>query len=382
MAITFTNGKIYRFINNKYSEKALNVYGTNAASTGRNVCLYTDTPSDVMQQWKYSVDTGVGVRLHSTVNNNYVLDRSDGSISGSANNNAHLCAVGSTSARDSALSFVHVSGNTYRIRLASRVNNAWLFLTAANGNGSPASSITTSNITTANGNVYWAEEAVAGTTAYDKQCWNVEEVGGSSGDPSTGSGQKLRMPINGVNVLSASRTTDYDSSYYSEYNALHYGGDIACALGTELKGLGTGTVEEIGENVKEGKFVCVRYNSCIPVDGGDARDIIIRYFHMNTVDVAKNDGVTTSVILGTSGCSGDWAFNAKHVHIEVDTDVNYPNYTPSIPSGHAGGNLYAGTDTCLNPFDWFYSYDGQSKSRYSGSDDTWVFPNDMTEHTP
>ncbi len=103
--------------------KALNVYGTNTASTGRNVCLYTDTPSDTMQKWKYSEDSGVSARLHSTVNNNYVLDRSDGSVSGSANNNAHLCSVGSTGVKDSALTFINVSGNICRIRLTNRIKH-------------------------------------------------------------------------------------------------------------------------------------------------------------------------------------------------------------------------------------------------------------------
>jgi len=210
--------------------KALNVYGTNAASTGRNVCLYTDTPSDTMQKWKYSEDSGIGARLHSTVNNNYVLDRSDGSVSGSANNNAHLCAVGSTSARDSALTFVNVSGNTYRIRLANRINNTWLFLTAANGNSSPASSITASNISSANGNVYWAEEAITGTVGYNKQCWTVEEVGGSSGGGEGGGD----YTINGVKLPLADWqpgkywTTDGKPTDLEGTNSLHYNG-IQCA---------------------------------------------------------------------------------------------------------------------------------------------------------
>ena len=88
-----------------------------------------------------------------------------------------------------------------------------------------------------------------------------------------------------------------------------------------------------------------------------------------------------STILGYSGNTGAWAFKANHVHIEVDRDTEHPNYTPSIPASRNGGDLMAGNDlTCENPFDWFYTYSGQTKSRYWDSDETWVFPEDMENH--
>lgn len=193
--MSFIHGHTYRLFSVAYPSLALNVYGTNAASTGRNVCLYDkdENPNDPMQKWKYQEDS-VGKRLHSYVNNGYVLDRSSG-ITNSAANNAHLCATGSTNGADSALYFVPVSGeeNVYRIRLNSRVDGVWRFLTAANNNGTtPASSITTvSQLSSANKNVYWAEEATTvGSTAYNKQCWTVVDIdatssgntGGNTGD--------------------------------------------------------------------------------------------------------------------------------------------------------------------------------------------------------
>ena len=181
----FIHGHTYRFFSVAYPSLALNVYGTNAASTGRNVCLYNkDTdPDDPMQKWKFQEDAGVGKRLHSFVNGNYVLDRSSG-ITNSYANNAHLCATSQTSATDSELYFLPVSieDNTYRIRLDSAANGL-LYLTAANNkSGTPASSISTeSQLTSAIKNVYWATAEPVGTTGYDKQCWTVVDLDATSG---------------------------------------------------------------------------------------------------------------------------------------------------------------------------------------------------------
>lgn len=161
---TIPNG-IYRFTNQYFSSRALNVIGTNAASTGRNVCLYEDTLSDPMQKWslqRYATATIDGsiyptYRLHSIVNNAFVLDRSDGSIRTSYNNNAHLCKTTATSANDSELIFKELSDNTYLIRL--RYYDLYLTATTDPGN-SPSSAISTSEALSGGeggkGNVYWA----------------------------------------------------------------------------------------------------------------------------------------------------------------------------------------------------------------------------------
>ena len=77
--MAFENGKTYRFVNRCYAGFALNVFGTKAASTGRNVCLYANDPTDIMQDWVVQERNG-GYRLHSAVNQSYVLDCSDGSL--------------------------------------------------------------------------------------------------------------------------------------------------------------------------------------------------------------------------------------------------------------------------------------------------------------
>lgn len=193
----FIEGKKYRFTNMYWTDKALNVYGTNAASTGRNVCLYDNTPTDNMQVWKYSNDTGIGVRLHSVINDSYVLDRSSG-ITGSYINNAHLCSKGQTSARDSALFFESAGSNVYRIRLANGINNKLLYLTAANNYaGMPTAKIDSyEQLTKGIKNVYWTEKADSSDPeASAKQCWKAVLAENESTNAITDGTYRIRANI-------------------------------------------------------------------------------------------------------------------------------------------------------------------------------------------
>lgn len=204
--MSFIHGHTYRLFSVAYPTLALNVYGTNAASTGRNVCLYDkdENPNDIMQKWyvtKFSENDDYGFVMRSKVDNSFVLDRSDGSVSSSYNNNAHLCKETYTTALDCRVEPINVQGNIYRICLPGRN----LYLTAANGNGTnPTSSITTqSQLTGANKNVYWAAEATTvGSTAYNKQCWTVvdldaeEEEGGG-----TETGNDIKIPSSKYNYI-------------------------------------------------------------------------------------------------------------------------------------------------------------------------------------
>ncbi len=354
---------------NAYSGKMLNLYG-GYTTDGTNVCQYTEDNSDE-QKWTLGDDS----KLYTYGSTDKCLDKYTSS-SNAKNRNADIW----TNSDDDNQKVTFVPTGSYvKIQLIGTSYFLTAYYGTANGGNTDAR-----KVPGAEGNVYWATEDDVTNT--NQQKWLATLVNSSSnGDNETETGtiQKLRLPINGVNVLSASRTTSYSSSYYGQYTALHYGGDIACGNRTVLKALGTGTVVGKGYNEKEGNFITVRYNNCISCNGVTPRDIAVRYFHMDEVTSNVGDIVSTSTIIGYSGNTGAWAFGNNHVHIEVDTDVNYPNHTPSLSSTTAGGGLYAGNDsTGENPFDWFYTYSGQSKSRYWDSDETWVFPEDMVDHSP
>lgn len=366
-----TVGKTYLFQNKADGSRSLNVWcsSTYPATNLSNVCLWETDTDDTAQQWILArADNNTNYVLKSVENSAKCLDLYTGTGDG-ANINAHLYSQSSTS----YLIFENGEySNTVRIRLAGTTKNGY-YLTANQGSHGTR----TGKGVNSNGNVYFYSTLLTDNS----QEWEIIEIGSSSGGETGGNGQKLKLPINGVNIISASRTTDPNSSYADSYNgSFHYGADIACGNGTELKGLGSGTVVGKGYNAKEGNFISVKYQNCIPVDAGNNKDLIVRYFHMNSVSADIDDSVTTSTLLGKSGNTGAWS-GGYHVHVEVDTDTEYPNYTPSLQnSNNNGGGLYKGTDSCENPFDWFFTYSGQSKSRYSGSDETWVFSEDMVEH--
>ena len=370
-----TVGKTYLFQNKADGGRSLNVWCNSTYPAGNlsNVCLWKTDKNDNAQRWTLSYSkNGDNYVLKSEENSAKCLDLYTGTGSG-ANINAHLYSESSTS----YLIFENGAySNTVRIRLAGTTKNGY-YLTANQGN--PGSN--DGRGVKSDGNVYFYSKLLDD----ESQEWEIIDPDSSSGGSSSGggeNGQKLRLPINGVNTLSASRTTDPNSSYAGSYNgSSHYGADIACSAGTILKGLGNGTVVGTGYNTKEGYFISVKYLNCIPVSGGTYKDLIVRYFHMKSVSAKLNDAVTTSTTLGESGNTGEWCSGA-HVHVEVDTDTAYPNYTPSLQnSNNNGGGLYKGTDSCENPFDWFFTYSGQSKARYWDSDETWVFPEDMVEHS-
>ena len=315
MAITLN--KEYRFINKEYSNMALNVYGTSSVSNGRNVCLYDKDadPDDEMQRWKYQYDSGYGNRLHCMKDTNYVLDRSSG-MTNSCANNAHTYKGTSTTAAESAITFIPVSGetNVYRIRLANRIDNEFLFLTAANNNGTlPASAITSSTLTTANKNVYWAVEATSGA-AYRKQCWEAKEYtsGGSSSGGETGG--SYCWPTEGKRL---------NTSYPYDPSNGHLGVDIQPlqkgVAGDEVYAYTDGCVSfirnSIANNPSEGYTVRIHHNNPLESQNGYAR-IRTQYMHLNSAPlVSVGDYVTAGQLIGYMGTTGN--STGVHLHFEV-----------------------------------------------------------------
>ena len=321
--MAFVNGRTYRFINKFFSDYALNVYGTNAASTGRNVCLYGDDPTDIMQDWVVKTN-GTGYRLHSAVNESFVLDRSDGSLANSYLNNAHLCATTQTSTADSRVEFEKVSDNVYRIYLPAHD----LYLTATNinvnANGLPASSI--SNATALKGgtggesNVYWATRSSS-----TKQQWRVEpEVDGGT-DPEPGLG-------NFVWPTESRQITNKQSS-------IHDGVDIGPLVdkvpGDKIYAFMDGVVSAVvnpTSNPYEG--YSVRIHHVNPINNG-YENIRSQYMHMQSMPlVSVGQSVKAGKLLGYMGNTGnvspiptpDDPGAGTHLHFEVrgGTENDFP----------------------------------------------------------
>ena len=195
--MTIVNGRAYRFINVYHNGYGLNIYGTGASDIkgGQNVCLYSESPTDSMQQWEIEERGSNGYRLHAVPKPSYVLDCSDGSISTSYKNNAHMCAGTGTTDADCAVEFEYVGGNQVRIHLGQK----GLCLTAttvAESDAELSNNISTSAAlrggSEGRGNVYWKTPADEGSLTWKKQCWEVIEVGGGT-DPEPEPGTKMTL---------------------------------------------------------------------------------------------------------------------------------------------------------------------------------------------
>lgn len=187
MAIEIKDGGTYRIYPIRLQGVALNAYGSSATTSGQNVCLYKDTPSDTMQDWIIrAVDLDEGsYQIHSANNTEFVLDRSNGVLRTSRNNNAHLCELSGTDLNDSEVMITTPAGDSQGhvfIKLKAAINGQVLYLTSTNYSSSDStpSSITSSMALNTNGNVYWAPQSSA-TRAY--QYWRLEKQGDSGETP-------------------------------------------------------------------------------------------------------------------------------------------------------------------------------------------------------
>lgn len=177
--------------------------------------------------------------------------------------------------------------------------------------------------------------------------------------------QKLALPLNTCEI-----NVGYKKTYAPGYNingtsAIHYGVDfIGYTYANNYRFFASGNGVVLGVNntfipdeqrgtlpkYTVGKWVAVKYYD---VEGYG--DLVVRYFHMDNVEVSVGQQVTLNTVLGSYGETGDYCFG-KHIHVEVDTDTQYWNYTPTISRATACGlkKGYTGdNDTTINPLSVF-----------------------------
>ena len=356
------NGKTYRFINVYHDGYGLNIYGTKDTDIkgGQNVCLYSASTTDQMQQWEIEERGSNGYRLHAVLKPSYVLDCSDGSISTSYKNNAHMCAETGTTDVDCAVEFEYVSSNQVRIHLGQK----GLCLTAttvAENDAELSNNISTSAAlrggSTGRGNVYWASPASEGSMTWKKQCWEVVEVGGGT-DPDPEPGEDITvtgMPdcieygeekteyfhpdsgmVNGSWSKNDGLTKEeavrsfyhkvfgYDphddqhflyNLYGAKYNAdgyrgkYHTGIDMYGIPGTAANGEDKLTIHSAHAGTVV--FIGTGYGTVAIYDGHRT----YLYLHMKNICVSAGDSIKVGDKLGIQSHTG--LTNGDHLHIEV-----------------------------------------------------------------
>lgn len=157
--------------------------------------------------------------------------------------------------------------------------------------------------------------------------------------------QKLILPINKCRI-----TASYlNKNYEKEFGYTHYGVDMTDKDRKDytVYASGKGKVSHAGFNKSGGNVVVIIYRDC-QLPNGNTRDIVLRYFHLKTIKVKVGQNVNKDTIIGLYGNTG--YSSGAHLHLECDTDVNYPNYTPQIASASSNEVLKKGVaHTMLNP---------------------------------
>ena len=160
--------------------------------------------------------------------------------------------------------------------------------------------------------------------------------------------QNLALPLNKCVIQTGYKD---EAPGYSHLGAgqRHYGTDMTSAAGiTTVYASCNGIVKGINRNNPNetvGLWVIIQYDTVI----GFNQPLIVRYFHLESVDSNLNVGnrVTLDTVIGKYGKTGGAGVNTgKHLHVEVDTDLNAWNYTPTIAS--ASGGLRPGNRDTIN----------------------------------
>ena len=190
--------------------------------------------------------------------------------------------------------------------------------------------------------------------------------------------QKLLLPFKRQQIICGYKTKAYLDAWL--FN--HFGIDISSHQGyssaTEqtndhtIYASGEGLVVLCEKDIPSagqkslGMALAIQYNGCVS-RGGDTKDLVVRYIHCKDVLVKLGDRVTKNTPIAIEGAEGTMSY---HLHFEVDTDINYPKYSPQVANGHSG--WVHGIDTTLNPSLWLFQSADRIQDPYSFTNRAWI----------
>ena len=162
--------------------------------------------------------------------------------------------------------------------------------------------------------------------------------------------QRLIMPFKKQMMLCGYKNPEY--AKYWGYP--HYGVDISTIQGgagddPTVYASGNGIVLEGGEDSRLGYGLCVLYSDTYNHKTGQSASVVARYMHLSKIMVKTGDVVKTGAPLAVEGKEGTADY---HLHIEFDTDIAYPRYSPQVAG--TGGFWVKGTDSTIDPSHLFY----------------------------
>lgn len=191
--------------------------------------------------------------------------------------------------------------------------------------------------------------------------------------------QRLILPIDKCAFSAGYK----NAAYLNQQGYAHYGVDLYSTDGnTAVYSPGAGKVIAAGldgvtEDDRLGKCCVVVYRG-VELPDGRTVDLSCRMFHFDALAVRAGDVVEQGDTIGKYGNTGSTLVNGqrmgKHLHIEFDTDTDWPQYAVGIKSS---GNIIkkGNIDSTVDPSSVWYLGAGQS---IRGVYDGWYKQEDIS----
>ncbi|MFA5773268.1 MAG: peptidoglycan DD-metalloendopeptidase family protein [Candidatus Paceibacterota bacterium] len=150
--------------------------------------------------------------------------------------------------------------------------------------------------------------------------------------PKEGSGV-LSWPLNSILIT---------SPYGARWGAFHYGVDFRASIGTSVKAMAEGVVEDTGDTdidckgASFGKWVFIKYNNGLSSTFG----------HLSVISAKKGQVVKAGDVVGLSGNTG--SSTAPHLHVAVYASLGVNVET--VPSKSCGGKIFTQPIAALNAY--------------------------------
>lgn len=196
--------------------------------------------------------------------------------------------------------------------------------------------------------------------------------------------QRLILPINDAK-LTASWKTD---AYKNRFGFVHYGIDLVSTVGnTTVYAMGECIVLGAGYDNVFGNSIVIKYPEVYNHKTQTYHDLIVRYNHFASINVKKGEEIKNNSagviekVIGQYGATGQYVSGA-HLHLEVDTDTQWPFFTPSLSVQSTlfkGTKFNANDKTMSNPLDWIYcKADAPDKQTWTTANDVYIRSEDKT----
>lgn len=196
--------------------------------------------------------------------------------------------------------------------------------------------------------------------------------------------QKLILPLNKTRLTASYK----NAAYKTRYGFTHYGIDQESTIGnTTIYASGKGTLIAKGWDELAGNVVVVKYPAAYNHKTGEYEDVIFRYYHLSSISAnipTGTDQITKDTVLGQYGGSGMGEMNHwdPHLHVEADTDTDYPCYSPTFTGSGSiikGTNAGANDLTCHSALEYLHVKDtSPDHQSYTTAGDKYINSGDSS----